>query len=49
MSLMDTILWFFVSHPTCVESLDKYIRGAFNKFPDFFCMGTFIDSTHMKL
>ena len=23
--------------------------GSFNKFPDFFCMGTFIDSTHMKL
>ena len=23
--------------------------GAFSKFPDFFCMGTFIDSTHMKL
>ena len=22
--------------------------GAFNKFPDFFSMGTFIDSTHMK-
>ena len=21
----------------------------FNKFPDFFRMGTFIDSTHMKL
>ena len=27
---------------------NKYIRGAYNKFPDFFCMGTFIDSTHMK-
>ena len=26
-----------------------YIRGSFNKFPDFFRMGTFIDSTHMKL
>ena len=26
-----------------------YIRGSLNKFPDFFCMGTFIDSTHMKL
>ena len=24
-----------------------YIRGSLNKFPDFFfCMGTFIDSTH---
>ena len=25
------------------------IRGAYNKFPDFFRMGTFIDSIHMKL
>ena len=26
-----------------------YIRGAYNKFPDFFRLGTVIDSTHMKL
>ena len=25
------------------------IRGAYDKFPDFFRMGTFIDSKHMKL
>ena len=25
------------------------IRRSLNKFPDFFHMGTFIDSTHMKL
>ena len=25
------------------------IRGSLNKFPDFYRMGTFIDSTHMKL
>ena len=25
------------------------IRGSLNKFPDFFRMGTFIDSTQMKL
>ena len=25
------------------------IRGSLNKFPDFFRLGTFIDSTHMKL
>ena len=25
------------------------IRGSLNKFPDFFRMGHFIDSTHMKL
>ena len=26
-----------------------YIRGSLNKLPDFFRMGTFIDSTRMKL
>ena len=26
-----------------------YVGGAINKFPDFFRMGTVIDSTHMKL
>ena len=26
-----------------------YIRGSLNKFPAFFRMGTFNDSTHMKL
>ena len=26
-----------------------YLRESLNKFPDFFCVGTFIDSTHMKL
>ena len=25
------------------------IQGAYDKFSDFFHMGTFIDSTHMKL
>ena len=25
------------------------IRGAYDKFPDFLRMGTFIDNTHMKL
>ena len=27
----------------------KYIRGSLSKVPDIFPMGTFIDSTHMKL
>ena len=26
-----------------------YLQWSLNKFPDFFRMGTFIDSTHMKL
>ena len=32
-----------------VSMMDTYIRGSFNKLPDFFRMGTFIDSTHRKL
>ena len=31
------------------ELQSYYLRGAYDKFPDFFRMGTFIDSTHMKL
>ena len=30
------------------KKMHIYTR-AYDKFPDFFCMGTFIDSTHMKL
>ena len=26
-----------------------YIRGSLNKSPDFFCIGSFIDSTHETL
>ena len=29
--------------------ISLHIRGSLNKFPDFFRMDTFIDSTHMKL
>ena len=27
----------------------NHILGAYDKFPDFFRMGTFIDSTHIEL
>ena len=27
----------------------KDMRASLNKFPDFFSMGTFLDSTHMKI
>ena len=27
----------------------KVLRGDYDKFPDFFRMVTFVDSTHMKL
>ena len=29
--------------------LNKNVRGLLNKFPDYFRMSTFIDSTNMKL
>ena len=32
-----------------IEFAIAYLRGPLNKFPDFFRMGTFIDSTRMKL
>ena len=32
-----------------LEWFSFMVRGSLNKFPDFFRMGTFIDSTHMKL
>ena len=39
--------WLFCSGK-CFPALAE-IRGAYDKFPDFFPMGTFIDHTHMKL
>ena len=33
----------------CSVSVIEHIRGSLNKFPDFFRMGTFIESIHMKL
>ena len=38
----------FLSQPRSVWQYYE-VWGSLNKFPDFFCMGTFIDSTHMKL
>ena len=40
--------FFFLSH---IQSIYQsiYLRGAYDKFPDFFRIGTFIDSKHMKL
>ena len=28
---------------------EQVVRGSLNKFPDFFPVGTFIDSAHLKL
>ena len=38
-----------VLEPTLAAIMYIYIRGAYDKFPDFFRMGTFIDSKRMKL
>ena len=38
-----------VEHAINMNIIKYYARDAYNKFPDFFRIGTFIDSTHMKL
>ena len=38
----------FGSPSTAVANV-THIQWSLNKFPDFFRLGTFIDSTHMKL
>ena len=44
--LLQAGCWFLIlENRTCLTK----IRGSLNKFPDFFPVGTFIDSTHMKL
>ena len=44
------VLSFSLSHSLSLSrSLSIYIRGVCDKFPDFFPVGTFIDSIHMKL
>ena len=54
--LVFILLWlraveYLFFPPTFALYIYIYIhtRGSLNKFPDFFRMGTFIDSTHMKL
>ena len=48
--LPTLIIWkHFITLDEKKTSLDKHIRGSLNKFPDFFRMGTFIDSTQKKL
>ena len=46
MKFMASIIFYNKTQICC---LFKYIRGSLNKLPDFFRVGTFIDSTHMKL
>ena len=43
-----TFLWLIKFYLVSVQFISD-LRGPYDKFPDFFHMGTFIDSTHMKL
>ena len=43
--MLDNIKSFIV----IINIYKRIIRGSLTKFPDFFRMGTFIDSTLMKL
>ena len=47
----NTLTWLQrrVSHKSYYSYKNELIRGSLNKFPDFSRIGTFIDSTHMKL
>ena len=45
-------LWYYIVLYDVLYIITQnytYIRGSLNKFPDFFRMGTFLDSIHMKL
>ena len=44
--LCSLYLYFYVGGCEC---LCMYIQGAHHKFPDFFRMDNFIESTHMKV
>ena len=44
---ISTIVGYLMLNP--LYTYISNIRGSLNKFPDFFRIGTFIDSTHMKL
>ena len=55
---LDTFVWhsylrveLFIYWPLIIghNIHNIHVRVAYDKFPDFFRMGTFIDSTHMKL
>ena len=41
--------WTYLYTSKSEYNAKRQLRGSLNKFPDFFRMGTFIDSTHMKL
>ena len=47
---LSGLFWPGVVAPDRVLPMDQIkLQGSLNKFPDFFRMGTFIDSTHRKL
>ena len=44
---ISRIVGYFMPNPVDKRILN--VRGSLKKFPKFFCLGTFIDSTHMTL
>ena len=59
MDILDALNIYIYIYIYILDTLDIYIyiytldalniRGSLNKFPEFFRMDTFIDSTHMEL
>ena len=47
--IVNSIVQLIIFTSKTLMQIKYYIRGSLNKFPDFFRMGIFIDSTHMKL
>ena len=49
LKLVDHVTYLGSNIPFTVSNVNIYIRGVYDKFPDFLRMDTFIDSTHMKI
>ena len=47
--IYDSVIELVICNKEWEFFLKYDVRGSLNKFPDFFHMGTFIDSTHKKL
>ena len=49
--LQEGWLWHYMAHEgwyVIKETKQNYTQGSLNRFPDFFRIDTFIDSTHLK-
>ena len=45
----ELVLWYINNWKSFNLEFFLYIGGSLNKFPAFYRVGTFIDSTHRKL